>query len=171
MTTRTKVFTSETIKQIAVGASGAVYDIGEITARLADDARDVSIEHDGTIINGKVRRSSYEVRYWVPIDSLMFMSSGYMYLTVSQRFEIVEDPEGLRCYTIASDSKSHDISPLKVRFSAASLLADHIDADIRDFIAVLRSHRLEGGDHVFTVEGRDYRVDLVTNTVVAGGAA
>ena len=81
-------------------------DIEAITAALPDEARDVTIEHDRTITSGRVRRSSYEVRYWVP------MNSGDMYLTISQRLEIVEDPESewgpFRCYTIASDSIPHE---------------------------------------------------------------
>ena len=94
---------------MALEVSGSVKtkkDVEALMAALPDEARDVTIEHDRTITSGRVRRSSYEVRYWVP------MNSGDMYLTISQRLEIVEDPESewgpFRCYTIASDSIPHE---------------------------------------------------------------
>ena len=94
---------------MALEVSGSVKtkkDVEALIAALPDEARDVTIEHDRTITSGRVRRSSYEVRYWVP------MNSGDMYLTISQRLEIVEDPESewgpFRCYTIASDSIPHE---------------------------------------------------------------
>ena len=53
---------------------------------------------------------------------------------------------------------------LKVR--AKTLLAKHLGTDLRDLgVEVLHSHRLEGGDHVFTVDGSEFRVDLVTRSV------
>ena len=96
---------------MALEVSGSVKtkkDVEALMAAVPDQARDVTIEHDWTryAASCEVRRSSYEVRYWVP------MNSGDMYLTVSQRLEIVEDPKSdwgrFRCYTIASDSRAHD---------------------------------------------------------------